>query len=210
MRPPILCRKTSIRHNRGAMRAGCLQDNLRWLRCKRSCRGATAIRSDRPASCVRQRPAAFTHRPTAARRRRSISLVKQQIWQTADMAGRSRGMDSPSFASMFPSGRSEGAGRPDAGRTRGPRAARKHAAEPQVTARTTGPPCVMALRLIRTLPGDRLFCPRRRNARHEHRDLTSAPGGQDHTISPCMRTRSSACSTQAARHHAHRIPHPRS
>src|SRR3954471_14818566 len=44
-------------------------------------------------------------------------------------------------------------GRPGAGRTHGPRAEKKHAAEPQVSARTTGLPCAMGLRLIRTLPG---------------------------------------------------------
>jgi len=42
--------------------------------------------------------------------------------------------------------------------TRGPRAAKKHAAEPQVS-RISGLPCAMALRVIRALPRDRLSCP---------------------------------------------------
>jgi hypothetical protein len=43
--------------------------------------------------------------------------------------------------------------------THGPRATKKHAAEPQVQP-DTGLPCAMVLRLIRDLPGDRLSCPR--------------------------------------------------
>jgi hypothetical protein len=73
----------------------------------------------------------------------------------------------------------------------GPRAAKKHAAEPQVQPRSPGLPCATVLTLIRALPGDRRSCPRvaamrvprialgisRRGnarsahcARHQHRD----------------------------------------
>src|SRR4051812_19177400 len=59
--------------------------------------------------------------------------------------------------------------------THGPRATKKHAAEPQDQP-DTGLPCAMVLRLIRDLPGDRLSCPRvatTLNALrwHQHRDV---------------------------------------
>jgi hypothetical protein len=38
--------------------------------------------------------------------------------------------------------------------------------------------------------------------------LVSAPGDQDHTISPSALTRSSACKLHAANDRVHRIPHP--
>jgi len=55
------------------------------------------------------------------------------------------------------------------------------------TSRTSGPPCANGLRLIRALLGDRRSCPRR--ARRSSRGiahLASAPGCQDHTISPSV------------------------
>jgi hypothetical protein len=73
-------------------------------------------------------------------------------------------------------------GRPGAGCTHGPRAEKKHAAEPQVRAGATGLPCAMVLRLIRDLPGDQaLLSP---SAADRSADLTPALGRQDHTISP--------------------------
>src|SRR6266849_4649448 len=50
-------------------------------------------------------------------------------------------------------------GRPGAHRTHGPRATKKHAAEPQVQAESSGLPCAMVLRLIRDLPGDHAWLP---------------------------------------------------
>jgi hypothetical protein len=63
-----------------------------------------------------------------------------------------------------PSFKSEGAGK--AGCWSHPRSAcnKKHAAEPQVRAETTGLPCANGLRLIRALPGDRRSCPHRPRA----------------------------------------------
>jgi hypothetical protein len=48
-------------------------------------------------------------------------------------------------------------------------------------------PCLSTAHFIRDLPGDRLSCPRRPRARRLA-DLASAPGCQDHTISPCATT----------------------
>jgi hypothetical protein len=58
--------------------------------------------------------------------------------------------------------------------THGPRAAKKHAAEPQVQPNTSGLPCAMVLRLIRDLPGETGLCCHRclassRKAQHLHR-----------------------------------------
>jgi hypothetical protein len=39
-------------------------------------------------------------------------------------------------------------------------------------------------------------------------NLASAPGDQDHTISPSALTRSSACKLHTASDRVHRIPHP--
>jgi hypothetical protein len=97
----------------------------------------------------------------------------------------------PSSAIRFTLFKPRAQGRPGARRPHGPRAEKKHAAEPQVRPRHPSLPCAMALRLIRDLPGDRLSCPRRPRARRVA-DLTSAPGGQDHTISPCASRCSSA------------------
>jgi hypothetical protein len=89
-------------------------------------------------------------------------------------------------------------GRPGADRTHGPRAAKStrqnHRYEPDHPAF----PARVALRLIRDLLGDRRSCPRRPRARQSTASLTSAPGGQDHTISPSAPCRSSACETHAA------------
>jgi hypothetical protein len=75
--------------------------------------------------------------------------------------------------------------------THGPRAAKKHAAEPQVWP-ITGLPCAMVLTLIRALLRDRLSCPCVATTRLRALRWASAPGGQDHTISPSAAARSSA------------------
>ena len=59
------------------------------------------------------------------------------------------------------------------------------AAEPQVTAETTGLPCAMVLTLIRDLPGDRRSCPRRPRRSSKHRNLgisTGMPGPHDFAV----------------------------
>src|SRR6201996_4970411 len=66
--------------------------------------------------------------------------------------------------------------------THGPRATKKHAAEPQVQPDTSGLPCAMVLRLIRDLPGDRTsLSPLPRVI---SRNVAPALGRQNHTISP--------------------------
>jgi hypothetical protein len=74
--------------------------------------------------------------------------------------------------------------------------------------RTTGLPRAMALRLIRDLPGDRLDCPRRPRASISSTDLASAPGCQNHAISPSHRV-VRPHEDHAATRRAHRIPHQR-
>jgi hypothetical protein len=95
--------------------------------------------------------------------------------------------------------------------TRGPRAAKEHAAEPQAQP-ISGLPCAMVLRLIRALPGDRLSCPRRqRDARKRIiASLTPAPRRQDHTTSPYTPCRSSYVRTHTAARRVHRVPLPTS
>jgi hypothetical protein len=69
------------------------------------------------------------------------------------------------------------------------RVQKKHAAEPQVRAGTTGLPCAMVLRLIRTLPGDQAFLPP--SSADRSADLAPALGRQDHTTSPSAISHSS-------------------
>jgi hypothetical protein len=124
----------------------------------------------------------------------------------------------PSFAesiTLFEKQRAQG--RPGADCTHGPRATRKHAAEPQVRAGHPAFPARWLYGLLRALPGDRRSCPRPRDAKH-HRvattrkrvALASAPGCQDHTAWPCASNCSSARHDHAATRRAHRIPPPRS
>jgi hypothetical protein len=102
----------------------------------------------------------------------------------------SRRHSRPSFAKRPPSSYQRAQGRPGAGRAHGPRAEKKHAAEPQVWPNTPSLPCAMALRLIRDLLGDRLSCPRRPRARrtqawHQHRDArTTRLRRTQHAIRP--------------------------
>jgi hypothetical protein len=86
-------------------------------------------------------------------------------------------------------------GRPGAGRTHGPRATRKHAAEPQVQPRQPGLPCASGFNGLYALsPVTGLFCHRRladRSASDARlgsarimQGLAPASGRQDHTTSP--------------------------
>ena len=94
----------------------------------------------------------------------------------------SRGAMRPSFSINHPHREQRAQGRPGALRTHGPRATKKHAAEPQVRAGTPGLPCAMVLRLIRDLPGDQaLLSPLPRVI---SQNVTPALGRQDHTTSP--------------------------
>ena len=87
---------------------------------------------------------------------------------------------------------------PGAGCTHGPRATKKHAAEPQVQPEQPGIPRAMVLRLIRDLPGDRTFLSP--SSVNRLTDLAPALGRQDHTISPSA----SCCSS----HNTPRPSHP--
>ncbi len=107
------------------------------------------------------------------------------------------------FPSIHPRLQKRAQGRPGALRTHGPRATKKHAAEPQVRAGTPGLPCAMVLRLIRDLPGDQaLLSP---SPRVISRNVAPALGRQDHTTSP-----SAIMSFVSTTHRVHRIPLPTS
>jgi hypothetical protein len=79
--------------------------------------------------------------------------------QNADTSYRSRGAKRPSFSIKLPSREQRAQGRPGARRTHGPRATKKHAAEPQVRAGTTGLPCAMVYGLYVVSPVNRAFLP---------------------------------------------------
>ena len=97
----------------------------------------------------------------------------------------SRGEERPSFSSELPSSNQRAQGRRAPAGTHGPRAAKKHAAEPQVQPKSSGLPCAMVLRLIRDLPGDRaLLPPSPARCGSIFADLAPASGRQDHTTSP--------------------------
>jgi hypothetical protein len=65
-----------------------------------------------------------------------------------------------SCSTISPPNNERAQGRPGAGRTRGPRAAKKHAAEPQVRAETTGLPCASGFNDLYVLsPVRRAFWP---------------------------------------------------
>jgi hypothetical protein len=95
---------------------------------------------------------------------------------------------------------------PGEGLTHGPRATKKHAAEPQVKP-TSGIPCTMALRLIRDLPGAPGFLATVVRI-SSSANLASASGCQDHATSPSQRSCSSARDLRAATPIGHHIPHP--
>ena len=67
--------------------------------------------------------------------------------------------------------------------THGPRATKKHAAEPQVQPNTSGLPCAMVLRLIRDLPGDQaLLSPSSRIILAKLNASPGAPGPHDFAV----------------------------
>src|SRR5215475_11911586 len=67
--------------------------------------------------------------------------------------------------------------------THGPRATKKHAAEPQVQPDTSGLPCAMVLRLIRDLPGETGLCCHRRPASSAKLSTSiGAPGPHDFAV----------------------------
>ena len=95
---------------------------------------------------------------------------------------------------------------PGAGLAHGPPATKKAGGSDHRFSRTSGIPCAMALRLIRDLPGDRLFCPRlRQRACAPCAGLsTGRPGPHDFTS--VMRRSSARASASCD---APRPPHPR-
>jgi hypothetical protein len=113
-------------------------------------------------------------------------MSNNQGSRTQDVRSRSRDTRRPRDAramSLLPiRGRREDRVSAD---THGPRAIKKHAAEPQV-GRVTGLPCAMVLRLIRDLPGDRAFLPP--SLAHAHCALCElsasigAPGPHDFAV----------------------------
>jgi hypothetical protein len=117
---------------------------------------------------------------------------------TGDTPSHSRGMNHPSFSnsmSLFQNrGRRED--RAPAG-THGPRAEKKHAAEPQAQPKSSGLPCAMVLRLIRDLPGDQALLPPL--PRVISRNVTPTLGRQDHTTSPSA----SCCSSHSTSRPSH-------
>ena len=91
-------------------------------------------------------------------------------------------------------------GKPGAHRTRGPRATKKHAAEPQVQADHPAFPAQWFYGLYRALPGDRALLPPSFRGNNPQ-TLAPASGRQDHTTSPSA---SSAFASRAIS--VHRIP----
>jgi hypothetical protein len=94
-------------------------------------------------------------------------------------------MTCPSDAACLPSQTSRTQGRPGAGRTHGPRATKKHAAEPQVTAATTGLPCAMVYLAYTRSPRGPAFLPPSLARSSKHRKLgisTGMPGPHDFAV----------------------------
>src|SRR6201990_2417425 len=87
--------------------------------------------------------------------------------------------------------------------THGPRATKKHAAEPQAQPKSSGLPCAMVLRLIRDLPGDQALLPP--SPRVISQSLTPALGRQNHTTSPSA----PCCSSQNTSRPSHPAPNVR-
>src|SRR5690242_17848577 len=83
---------------------------------------------------------------------------------------------------------------------------KKHAAVTTGSAGYPDLPCAMALRLIRTLPGDRAFLPPSLATFVTPASLASASGGQDHTISPSAAAPFVHTIHRARRCRGHRIP----
>src|SRR5262249_48289784 len=104
-------------------------------------------------------PAWSKHPPVVMGPGSALTVVRLSgtTWRelSLNMRSHSRGALRPSFGPDHPRrirrGRREGRVPAD---THGPRATRKHAAEPQVQPDTPGLPCAMVLRLIRDLPGE--------------------------------------------------------
>jgi len=96
----------------------------------------------------------------------------------------SRGADGVrAMVFVSPSTRQRAQGRPGAHRTHGPRATKKHAAEPQVRADHPAFPAQWFSGLYVISPVTGLSC-HRRLAGQIPQDLAPASGRQDHTISP--------------------------
>jgi hypothetical protein len=125
--------------------------------------------------------------------------------KNGDTSLRSRGMKHPSFSNQTvpPRDRGRREDRAPAG-THGPRATKKHAAEPQVQPKSPGLPCAMVLRLIRDLPGETGLCCHRRLAFISQGEAPES-GRQDHTLSPSA----SCCSSDDTTRPSHPAPNVR-
>jgi hypothetical protein len=134
------------------------------------------------------------------------SIVKQP----AGMQPLSRGAMRPSLAEACrPRHQTRAQGRPGARRPHGPRAARKHAAEPQVRPRSSRPSLRDGVNAYTCSPrGPALLPPSSAQRASVVANLTPAPGCQDHTISPSAPCRSSACENML-RHSASTASPPR-
>ena len=98
----------------------------------------------------------------------------------------SRRNSRPSFAKASPP-KQRAQGRPGAWPTpMAPVREEVHGAGTTGMADASGLPCATVLRLIRALLGDRLFCPRVATTCFRALRSASAPGCQDHTISPSV------------------------
>jgi hypothetical protein len=142
--------------------------------------------------------------------RRHGLIPVQRSNNSADMRWRPRGMKCPSFAKRSPSrntgGRREGRTSTEA---RGPRAERMHGAGTTGPAGRPGPPCAMALRLIRALLGVPGLLATVARALHQERYELGASIGAPEPRDFAVRSMSFVgMNDHAATRRAHRIQPP--
>ena len=116
-----------------------------------------------------------------------------------------RGAIAPELCVVLTLGKQRAQGMPGEGLTHGPPAIKNAGGRYHRFSQTSGIPCAMGLQLIRDLPGDRAFLPPSLRG-SSPRNLTSASGGQDHTLLRPLQCRSSARTSRARRQSVHRIP----
>jgi hypothetical protein len=150
-------------------------------------------------------------RQTAKASSNSQGFVKQPRLQTAK-ASHSRGGGARALHRLYPPGvRGRREDRAPAG-AHGPRAEKKHAAEPQAQPRIPGLPCAVVLRLTPRSPrGPGFFAPVIPKARvARFGSLAPASGRQDHTAWPfAKRSFVRILEKNTAISRVHRCPPPR-